>query len=1060
MPKNRKYLSLAGASQARSTHDKDTRLPNVETLKNLVPGLDGCPSLRDDLTYDTNRLMTCVNVGADGLYATDSNEYMSAIVEARNGQTCWFSRHFAFQTTGGTATVKNSTYTTGTVTAVLDDATIVGSGTAFLRNVWPGCLLVMTGDAGVYMVKSVTDDTNLELEIESYSDLAGVAYTIYQVPYGNDAKWPHNVQQWGDKLVYNVEKPEPPVVEANVSGPFTNSVSQGSSYGTWVQKGNLGSHNLFCWGNGFIVAGGTESSAVWYASDTGSVWTVSTGLSRPSSMCYSSSLGVFVAMSLGLTYKDTDGTGATWSVTAATEIDDATGCVIAEDGAGRFVVAGGYDVSYYSDDITGDWTQVTGFPYFSPRSMVFETSNFIAVGMNGGIATSPAGEDATWTTRTSGTTAQLKSVCGDGSGNAVAVGSGGMILLSGDSGVTWTQKSVPSGYESCDFLNVVYSGSYWVVSGDNSGSDKVVIKSSDGTTWEAIDISGCPDVSLYGSEIVIPGASDLSTITVLVGGAYAYYGTVVTPSGTEFGTFSPLSTSFRSKAFTVAGSYLMLGGMTEWNTSTSTWVYYPRRIRWPSPGTVNDFDGEGGSWLDLPGVGEVLMLRTIGTNVVGWDTSGIFVLEQTGDLDAPWGYRRLRDGVQAISNSVQVGSQVFWIAHDGRLWATNGVQVDPSGSFDLGEFDDWQINEGYSTWMAWYPALNCLCVMKITNSGTDNKLWLISSDQRICYIAAPSWVDSAANRYPLSMFVSRVGNDPRLYIGYDANKNVDTNHLVSAYFQKGDHIHGVDHITSVITSSWSSILETGYDRLTDEGSLVMIHSLELYGYCEYTQRTLGNKQLTYGPHIGIQMKTQDETNWYCPGSTAGTITVTDAACTGSGTAFSNLVAAGDDASTVFTIPGLAANARVFLEDAGVYTLQVKDTDYTVTDTKEITLGAALVSGINLYVYWDAEPLVKTEVGDLILTSSMAHRAVTIPTATTMTLDQYLASGTATGTHVPAERMDDGDGSTVHGMGHRGDIVKFRMSILPQNQTYSPSSVRITGMMIEYTPLESTEQRKD
>ncbi len=107
-------------------------------------------------------------------------------------------------------------------------------------------------------------------------------------------------------------------------------------------------------------------------------------------------------------------------------------------------------------------------------------SQFVAVGQNGTILTSPDG--ITWTQRTSGTSYRtLFGVAWSGS-QFVVVGDHGILLTSPD-GITWTQRTSGT---SEDLRNVVWSGSQFVIVGGTDG----ILTSPDGITWIPLRISG------------------------------------------------------------------------------------------------------------------------------------------------------------------------------------------------------------------------------------------------------------------------------------------------------------------------------------------------------------------------------------------------------------------------------------------------------------------------------------------------------------------------------------------------------------------------------------------
>jgi len=106
------------------------------------------------------------------------------------------------------------------------------------------------------------------------------------------------------------------------------------------------------------------------------------------------------------------------------------------------------------------------------NAVVWSGSQIVAVGVGGGIFTSPDG--STWTTQHSGTSQILGSVAWSGS-QFVTVGSGGAILTSPD-GSTWTTQH--SGTSQI-LEGVAWSGSQFVIVGFGG----TILTSSDGSTW-------------------------------------------------------------------------------------------------------------------------------------------------------------------------------------------------------------------------------------------------------------------------------------------------------------------------------------------------------------------------------------------------------------------------------------------------------------------------------------------------------------------------------------------------------------------------------------------------
>ena len=101
------------------------------------------------------------------------------------------------------------------------------------------------------------------------------------------------------------------------------------------------------------------------------------------------------------------------------------------------------------------------------------SGTFVAVGASGTLLTSS--DAITWTSRTSGTSNNLRSFAFDGSSTGVAVGFSGTILSSTD-GITWTSRTSGT---SKNINNVAYGNSKFIAVGDNG----TTLYSSDGINW-------------------------------------------------------------------------------------------------------------------------------------------------------------------------------------------------------------------------------------------------------------------------------------------------------------------------------------------------------------------------------------------------------------------------------------------------------------------------------------------------------------------------------------------------------------------------------------------------
>jgi hypothetical protein len=99
---------------------------------------------------------------------------------------------------------------------------------------------------------------------------------------------------------------------------------------------------------------------------------------------------------------------------------------------------------------------------------------FITVGVDGTLLTSPSGE--TWTTRTSGSSLRLRSAAA-AANVAVVVGESGTILSSAN-GVTWTPRGSGT---TANLRGVARNQTHFVAVGGSTSS--VVLRSTNGVTW-------------------------------------------------------------------------------------------------------------------------------------------------------------------------------------------------------------------------------------------------------------------------------------------------------------------------------------------------------------------------------------------------------------------------------------------------------------------------------------------------------------------------------------------------------------------------------------------------
>ena len=205
------------------------------------------------------------------------------------------------------------------------------------------------------------------------------------------------------------------------------------------------------------------------------------------------------------------------------------------------------------------------------------------------------------------------------------------------------------------------------------------------------------------------------------------------------------------------------------------------------------------------------------------------------------------------------------------------------------------------------------------------------------------------------------------------------------------------------------------------------------------------------------MKSIEDSDFATSGDTVGTASIETTVVSGTGTAWSNLIAGPtattaarqkcNGVTTAFALPCLGSQARVYLDT----TLQAEDTDYTVTAAKTITFTTAPAATKTLYAYWENYPEIKVKVGDFFKTSEGWHRITAISSNRDITVDNATTT-TLTGTHYPAWQLDDGHGRIELGINRLVEGVQIRLYLIPDYDGYLQSTIaKITGLSIGYVP---------
>lgn len=606
---------------------------------------------------------------------------------------------------------------------------------------------------------------------------------------------------------------------------------------------------------------------------------------------------------------------------------------------------------------------------------------------------------------------------------------------------TWeSQEPKPAAFESpCQDRNA----SPWLMD-----ARTVWVNASDGAlkyvSWEGGQ-EACPKPTAAGSDtVVLVGFADPVGLSyrqypdedVLVmwgvrdtNGTYVLGAPKITTFYASAGSTSGAVLRKECACFTVAGGYFIIGGVPE------NGVLRGRRIMWPAPGTVDDWAGAGSGFADLDGDGRIVSLATVGNNVVVFEEGRIGVLLATGDIDAPFAYRPIAEGLYTISNPVTVVDRCFFVGNDGLLYQSNGVSTSPvQTGFDLTLFTDF--NPTTPVWMAYSDDLHSLCILV---QGTTTLHVVNPTTGAWTEWDLPTVDDGGTTLYPMSVFQGRTVSETELVIGYKT-KTAGSN-LVMGAVDIGGTPRGKDTVGGS-TAHWCGMIETPAVDVSGGGERVTVRAVTVESYTDSDPSKV---------HAGVTVASDDNDNWRCAGSDA-TVTLTTTAATGvPGTAaWSAKIADGDDITKVFTLPAQASKCRVFLKEGGSYTQQTAGTDYTITDTKEITFATAPTSSQEVYAWWDSVPYVLVNAEDLVLDGNDdMHLISSVDSATELTLDWYPAAST-TGQHIPARELPHGDGEVDLGVGALCRRIQVRVYLYPEDDAGTSDTAALKALRLYLT----------
>lgn len=243
----------------------------------------------------------------------------------------------------------------------------------------------------------------------------GTAVHLYGIAYTGNNRW----------------------VAAGISGTTLISTDGGQ---TWFAGATLsGPPNVFHLagdGNGQLLAVGTGALDVHFSTDSGVSWNVvdSRILASKTLAGYACNRW-FVGSNADTSYAD-DGTSFTLASGTFSGTRDDVAC---NPATGRLAILSATGANcWYSDDSGNNWISAASGPTASRRTGIFLNGSFIAIGDNSSFSSST--DANTWNDSFVMPGSNYKSIR-YGAGVLVAVGDGGEIAYSIDSGSSWTQAT-------------------------------------------------------------------------------------------------------------------------------------------------------------------------------------------------------------------------------------------------------------------------------------------------------------------------------------------------------------------------------------------------------------------------------------------------------------------------------------------------------------------------------------------------------------------------------------------------------------------------------------------
>jgi len=231
----------------------------------------------------------------------------------------------------------------------------------------------------------------------------------------------------------------------------------------------------------------------------------------------------------------------------------------------QFAGAGSGGIRFSSDGVA--WTTATTQPM---NAVVWSGTQYVAIGGGGAILTSPDG--VTWTSRNSGTTANLGLIVWSGSKFVIAVGNS---VISSSDGVTWATTGSGVGIFAS---GLAYSGREFVVIGGNGWRQQSILTSPDAVTWTVTwtqeSLITMNDICWSGTQFVVVGEAEMNSAASYISHAIVRTSPDgVTWTARDSGAIGPLyGISWSGTQYVAVGGHTSSGALILTSPDAVTWA--------------------------------------------------------------------------------------------------------------------------------------------------------------------------------------------------------------------------------------------------------------------------------------------------------------------------------------------------------------------------------------------------------------------------------------------------------------------------------------------------------